>query len=99
MVAAPLPVVMDKACGNAGEKGTAGTIRSSRPRSSSLRRIPFFNAVLVAFGVKRFLKPPNLKWDGMEPLMENQPEWIPMFILSGIRTSSISLKNNEVPSP
>ena len=29
MATAPLPVVMDKACGNAGEKGTAGTILPS----------------------------------------------------------------------
>ena len=30
LVTAPLPVVMDKAFGKAGEKGTAGTILSSR---------------------------------------------------------------------
>ena len=35
----------------------AGTILPSRLRSSSLRRIPFFNGVLlVIFDVKRFLK-------------------------------------------
>jgi hypothetical protein len=32
-VTVPLPVVMDKAFGNAGEKGTAGTILSSNWRS------------------------------------------------------------------
>ena len=34
----------------------AGTTRSSRPRSSSLRRMPFFDNLLVVFDVKRFLK-------------------------------------------
>ena len=35
LVTAPLPVVMDRRFGNAGEKGTAGTIRSSNLKSSS----------------------------------------------------------------
>ena len=34
----------------------AGTTRSSRPRSSSLRRIPFFDNLFVVLVVKRFLK-------------------------------------------
>ena len=38
----------------------AGTTLSSRLRSSSLPRIPFFNTVLVVFGVKSFLKAFNI---------------------------------------
>jgi len=34
----------------------AGTTRSSKPRSSSLGLIPFFDNLLVVFDVKRFLK-------------------------------------------
>ena len=54
---APLPVVMDKAFGNAGEKRTAGVILSSRSRRRSvLLCLPFFNAFIAVFLVKSFLK-------------------------------------------
>ena len=38
----------------------AGTTLSSRLTSSSLPRIPFFNAILVVFGVKSLLKAFNI---------------------------------------